>query len=337
LTKNFPTDILYLMRNSLKRFSSILRTSFFLVETMHDDFPEILISILNKYEKDKFLVVGEFGLIQQFKEVSGSKRRHIFLNEEGNFSREIQKFRANFYIAAGTTTRIIDHLRRDGRCFSHLNGIIFVLPEKQKEIDSRLGDFSFILSRINTMEKVFILSSRPSIFREDYPFLKSAQEITIEDIKENNVAKIDEQIINAMDDLVTKTKTYNEPEKLTEYKKIFKKCVPFGFRGWITAYLLKEYLSNNKSIKMPILTNSTTLFVGIGKNRKVYPKDLIHLIINTGKVERNHIGEIRILDNYSFVSIEKESADQAIDNLNGINYRGRNLNVNFARQKESST
>lgn len=148
------------------------------------------------------------------------------------------------------------------------------------------------------------------------------------------MAKITESMISAMDGLLKKTKADNEPEKLAEYRKVFKKCVPLGFRGWVTAYLLKEYLSKNKSLNtLPVLKEGVTLFVGIGRNRKVFPKDLIHLFINTGKIDRAMIGEIRILDNYAFVSIEKEAADKAISALNGINYRGRNLNVNFAKQK----
>lgn len=147
------------------------------------------------------------------------------------------------------------------------------------------------------------------------------------------MAKMNKSLVGAMDELLTKTKGDNDPEKLAEYKKLFKKCVPLGFRGWVTAFLLREYLKKNRIAKMPTLTDGVSLFVGIGKNRKVYPKDLIHLFINTGKIERDSIGDIKILDNYAFVSIEKKVADMAIDNLNGINYRGRSLTVNYAKQK----
>ncbi|TVR93834.1 MAG: hypothetical protein EA428_01340 [Spirochaetaceae bacterium] len=78
----------------------------------------------------------------------------------------------------------------------------------------------------------------------------------------------------------------------------------------------------------------TSVFVGVGKNRRVYPKDLIQLFSEIENIETADIGQIKILDNYSFVEVNPEKAQSAIEHLNGSEYRGRKVTVNFARRKD---
>ncbi|HNY17855.1 MAG TPA: DbpA RNA binding domain-containing protein [Treponemataceae bacterium] len=82
---------------------------------------------------------------------------------------------------------------------------------------------------------------------------------------------------------------------------------------------------------------STTLFVSIGRNRRVYPRDLIGLIMQNVEMERDHIGDIRVLDNYSFVQVITEDAEKIIAALNEFEYRGRKLAVSFSRKREDSS
>ena len=78
---------------------------------------------------------------------------------------------------------------------------------------------------------------------------------------------------------------------------------------------------------------ATTIFVGIGRNRRVYPRDLVGLLISVAGLERDRIGDIRVLANYSFVQLFTEDSDKAIHALNGYEYRGRKLSVSYSRQK----
>jgi hypothetical protein len=77
-----------------------------------------------------------------------------------------------------------------------------------------------------------------------------------------------------------------------------------------------------------------TLFVSVGKNRRVYPKDFVALFAEIDGVEGDDIGQIKILDNYSFVEVDKSVADVIIERYNGYDFRGRKLTVNFARNKK---
>jgi hypothetical protein len=78
---------------------------------------------------------------------------------------------------------------------------------------------------------------------------------------------------------------------------------------------------------------SKRLFISIGKNRRLFPREVISLIMSKTSSEREDIGVIRILDNYSFVQVRDTTADEIIEALNGITFRGRTLAVNFAKPK----
>ena len=81
---------------------------------------------------------------------------------------------------------------------------------------------------------------------------------------------------------------------------------------------------------------ATSIFISIGKNRRVYPKDLVGLIVAVGGIDRERIGDIKVLANYSFVQLYTEDCQTVIDKLNGYDYRGRKLAVSFSRQKSDA-
>ena len=81
---------------------------------------------------------------------------------------------------------------------------------------------------------------------------------------------------------------------------------------------------------------ATSIFISIGKNRRVYPRDLVGLIVAVGEIDRERIGDIKVLANYSFVQLYTEDCQKVIDKLNGYDYRGRKLAVSFSRQKSDS-
>ncbi len=81
---------------------------------------------------------------------------------------------------------------------------------------------------------------------------------------------------------------------------------------------------------------AASIFVGVGRNRRVYPRDLVGLFISVAGIEKERIGNITVLANYSFVQLFKEDADKAIKALNGYNFRGRPLSVSYSRHEGDS-
>lgn len=178
----------------------------------------------------------------------------------------------------------------------------------------------------------------------------------------------EEQFIALLEDAVAKVKTEEDPVVLTEYKKIFKKVVPLTLRSYVAAYLAKnscggfryrprrdrfvgkdrrhhddyarnsgdeENVTRQKTPRLVIdEADATTIFIGIGRNRHVFPRDLVGLIAQVVQIERERIGTIKVLDNYSFVQLYKEDADKVINTLNGFDYRGRKLVVSFSRKRD---
>lgn len=182
----------------------------------------------------------------------------------------------------------------------------------------------------------------------------------------------EEQFIAFLEDAVSKVKTEEDPVILTEYKKLFKKVVPLTLRSYIGAYLAKNALGGGTGFrhrprrdkfssrdrrhdnfarnmndedggsrpKTPRVVideaDATTIFIGIGRNRHVFPRDLVGLIAQVVQLDRERIGTIKVLENYSFVQLYKEDADKVINTLNGYDYRGRKLAVSFSRKREDA-
>jgi hypothetical protein len=150
---------------------------------------------------------------------------------------------------------------------------------------------------------------------------------------------------------------------LKEYHRLYKKEISLFKRSWAAAWLFMYYdkkenpplrsggvrgitekRSNSKKTQTEKLSESVLpeekakkLFISIGKNRRLFPREVISLIMSKTTAEREDIGVIRILDNYSFVQVRDSKADEIIGALNGINFRGKSLAVNYARPKNDST
>lgn len=81
---------------------------------------------------------------------------------------------------------------------------------------------------------------------------------------------------------------------------------------------------------------AATIFVSVGRNRRVFPRDIVGLFISVAGLEKERIGDIRVLANYSFVQLFKDDAEKTIAALNGYSYRGRPLSVSYSRQRDEN-
>jgi RNA recognition motif-containing protein len=151
--------------------------------------------------------------------------------------------------------------------------------------------------------------------------------------------------------ILEKALTEPDLELLGEYRKLFKKEVSFFRRSWAAAWLLMYYdrkefpnIKNPVEKKEPVSADvesslsdeeSKKLFFSIGKNRHLFPREVIMFICSKTSVPREDIGSIRILDNYSFVQVRDTRADEIIEALNGLKFRGRTLTVNYAKPKNA--
>jgi hypothetical protein len=79
---------------------------------------------------------------------------------------------------------------------------------------------------------------------------------------------------------------------------------------------------------------STQLFINIGRSRWVFPREILGLIGAKTSIPREDIGLITILNNYSFIQVRNSAAAEMLEALNGVNFRGKTLAVNYARTRK---
>jgi hypothetical protein len=84
---------------------------------------------------------------------------------------------------------------------------------------------------------------------------------------------------------------------------------------------------------LPEGVEAATLFVSAGRKRHFYPRHVLELL-EEGGTPREKVGEIRLFDNYMFVQIAADAADEAISRLDGLEFKGRKLAVNHARKRD---
>jgi hypothetical protein len=170
-------------------------------------------------------------------------------------------------------------------------------------------------------------------------------------------------------DILNRMESDTDAVQFHEYYKLFKKEIPLFKRSWAAAWLFRYYDGKEtprfqfenvpKKDKKNITNNAVTsaesqrsgtpsgeisipeeeskrLFISIGKNRRLFPKEVITLIMSKTSAAREDIGVIRILDNFSFVQVRDTKADEIIKTLTGHRFRGRTLTVNFAKPKIES-
>ena len=154
--------------------------------------------------------------------------------------------------------------------------------------------------------------------------------------------------------VLDKMKNEADPQVLNEYRQVFKKEISLFNRSWAAAYLLMHFdqgrvqVQGNANFRSAITKTSETsrrqyplaeedskrIFISIGRNRRVFPREILGLIIAKAGVARDDIGAIRILENYSFVQVRDTIAEQIIETLNGFIFRGRTLTVKYAKTRK---
>ncbi|MCL1818565.1 MAG: DbpA RNA binding domain-containing protein, partial [Spirochaetaceae bacterium] len=247
-----------------------------------------------------------------------------------------------------TPERIIDNLRRGTRGFQDITRVVIACPAEDA-CAAFSADIQFIYSKAGftphtivftdklnrNMHPVRKLLARPKIIaKKDITFLSSGQ------------ANAEVSPENVQDFLrEARKKIYAEdPGVLLMYRKLFTQNVPLLSRSTMAAWLLKYLVEKNGNLsqsfpagrRTPSRADMRMLFFGFGKNRKVLPRDISGLILSKfPEMDKNDIGDIRILDSYSFVEVTEKLASAVIEALNGTEYRGKTLAVNYARKKET--
>ncbi len=88
----------------------------------------------------------------------------------------------------------------------------------------------------------------------------------------------------------------------------------------------KESKENNKY-------NMVKLFINIGKNQKIQPKDIVGSIAGETGISGKLIGHIEILEKFTFVEVPKENANEIINKMNNNQIRGNIIKIELANKR----
>lgn len=250
-------------------------------------------------------------------------------------------------IIIGTPPRIIDHIRRENIDLSHIETAVVDTPGNLEE-NGFDQDLVFIFSKMpERRQNLFYTDNLNSVSLIE-PMVKKPVIITMDKnhSQENLNMKKPEKLVDQAE-IETNIKNFvknivenEDPDLLNMYKTLFKKYTPLSKRGYMSAYLLKAACSGIAPLKTAqkrsIDPDKTTLFISVGKNRRVFPKDIARLFQSRLDLEPSDIGMIKVLESYSFMDIAKDHADRAIELLNGEEFKGRKITVNHARKRNGT-
>jgi ATP-dependent RNA helicase DeaD len=285
-------------------------------------------------------------ILRQFRRFSAKlhKRPHIVgLGINENVEREHRILSGNPDIVAGTSARIIDHLRRKNITLQNVRKVILIIPDNPEQLGYN-KDVLYIYSKLpgkgqtqvycpnldmtsvpGTVLKRPIQVAKSDWGRIDEVNRKGQRE---EKMTENSAGRnSDAQMY--IKSVLKMIKEDSNPQELNEFRRIFRKHTPIHLRAYVAAYLLKASISSAPSAQ----GGFKSLFISVGKNKRVFPKDLKELFISQLGITEAEIGNVKILENYSFVDIAEAYAQKAIDTLNTADFRGRKITVNYSRKK----
>lgn len=259
------------------------------------------------------------------------------LGHHENAGKDLHLFRRKPCIIVGTTSRIIDHIRRNNIVFTDIDSLIVDVPDELDETGFE-QDVFFIASKLSRKTQIQIFVDNTNRLCKLDKLLNHPQILLYTDREKFDIItkgepSVDTEKLEArIQSIIQEIKA--NPDNLAEYRKIFKKKVPIFLRSYFTAKLLLDSEGSiTKTTKRSASGNMKTLFVSVGRRRRVHPRDLMKLFQKALDVKSTEIGPIKVLDNYSFIDLDEKLSSIAVDKMNGMEYRGRKISVDFAKKK----
>ncbi|MCM2302119.1 MAG: DEAD/DEAH box helicase [Flavobacteriaceae bacterium] len=151
------------------------------------------------------------------------------------------------------------------------------------------------------------------------------------------VAVNDEQIAEYLDIIYEKLASLDREE-------LIKKFVSIEFNSFLSYYEDAEDLNKTTSSRDKDSSrnekftdeNFTRYFINLGKKDNINPAKLIGLINDQNIAKNLEIGQIDILDSFSFFEADKEYTDDTISKLSNATFNGRRINVEITTTPKKS-
>ena len=103
-------------------------------------------------------------------------------------------------------------------------------------------------------------------------------------------------------------------------KMMFDKELSFDYNQNV----LESSSSNHSTVR---------LFMSIGRMDKITPKILAEFLSDTSDIDKNEVGDIDILEKFSFVNLPERCVDVVLKKSSGNRLNGRRVNIEIASSK----
>jgi len=128
-------------------------------------------------------------------------------------------------------------------------------------------------------------------------------------------------------------------EKLTDLDRetLIKKFVSVEFNNFLEYYKDADVINDGgrESVKHVSDENMQRFFINLGRKDKLTPPRLMGLINEQHKKRDIEIGQIEILDKFSFFELDAEYAEKTLEVFKGSEFEGRRVSVEFTSPKKS--
>ena len=241
--------------------------------------------------------------------------------------RTLKKFKEgslNFLVATDVAARGID-----------VEGITHVinydLPQDVESYVHRIGR----TGRANREGTAYSLVSP-----KEYSMLKQIKSVTKGDITRRAIPTVND-IFNSKSKTILKdvTDTINDSDYdkfLPVAQELSEKfdsveIIAALIKSKFNSELMDTYSSDE--LEAP-KSEDVRLFLSVGRRDGINPKSLVTFIKDTARVKPSSIGDIDILENFSFVNIAPDIKDKVIDKCMGLKLNKRKVNIEVANRNK---
>ncbi len=295
-------------------------------------------------------------LDQQIRAHTGQRVAVLSLDPGEDAQSQVSRISGSIDVVVSTPTRLIDHLRRGNLDVSSVCSC--VIDAVVADGTGHFGaDLQFVYAKIDQsptttafvqdLGQEYLLGGvlrRPLSLSEDDLQAPTARSNSSAHTKEQQMSDLPfdpSELREKIAEIVQEVHEEADPGEMMAYRKYARKYTTLFNRGYVFGYLMKQAVeggSTRPRSRKPQRSDEPSpdhqsVFVSVGRNRRIHARDLITFFTSADGVTRDDIGQIKVLDNYSFVEVATGKAQAAIDELNGKELRGRKLTVNFARKK----
>lgn len=233
----------------------------------------------------------------------------------------LKKFREGnleFLVATDVAARGIDV-----KGVSHV--INYDLPQDTESYVHRIGR----TGRANTEGIAYSL-----VTPKEYIVLKGIEKFTKSKIKRKDIPTLDDILESKYKTLVRDIRKTIENEDFSNFIPLATELDEEFNLVDVAAALMKmtfdDKLSYNYTENSIASASHVRLFLTAGRMDKINPKDLLIFLADNAKISSSSIGDIDILEKFSFVNVDEDVVDRIIKNVNGKKLNGRKVKIEVA-------